>query len=126
MAWIVGGQVLALMLARRAGIDSDAPRGLRKFLGSRREAADMAKIAIIYYSSTGNAYKVAQAIEWAHNRPAPRHVLRKVRELAPDEAIASNKGWEAHRVATQHVQHAELSTSSGPTASRSARLRALV
>lgn len=30
--WIVGGQLLALALARRAGIDSDAPRGLRKFL----------------------------------------------------------------------------------------------
>jgi glucosamine--fructose-6-phosphate aminotransferase (isomerizing) len=33
LAWIVGGQVLALALARRSGIDSDAPRGLRKFLG---------------------------------------------------------------------------------------------
>ena len=32
LAWIAGGQVLALALARRAGIDSDAPRGLRKFL----------------------------------------------------------------------------------------------
>jgi glucosamine--fructose-6-phosphate aminotransferase (isomerizing) len=30
--WIAGGQLLALALARRAGIDSDAPRGLRKFL----------------------------------------------------------------------------------------------
>jgi glucosamine--fructose-6-phosphate aminotransferase (isomerizing) len=30
--WIAGGQLLALTLARRAGIDSDAPRGLRKFL----------------------------------------------------------------------------------------------
>jgi glutamine---fructose-6-phosphate transaminase (isomerizing) len=33
LSWIVGGQVLALTLARRAGIDSDTPRGLRKFLG---------------------------------------------------------------------------------------------
>jgi glucosamine--fructose-6-phosphate aminotransferase (isomerizing) len=30
--WIAGGQLLALALARRAGIDSDAPRGLRKYL----------------------------------------------------------------------------------------------
>jgi len=30
--WIAAGQLLALALARRAGIDSDAPRGLRKFL----------------------------------------------------------------------------------------------
>jgi glucosamine 6-phosphate synthetase-like amidotransferase/phosphosugar isomerase protein len=33
LSWIVGGQLLALALARRAGIDSDAPRGLQKFLG---------------------------------------------------------------------------------------------
>ena len=33
LAWIVGGQLLALALARRSGIDSDAPRGLQKFLG---------------------------------------------------------------------------------------------
>ena len=33
LAWIVAGQLLALALARRAGIDSDAPRGLQKFLG---------------------------------------------------------------------------------------------
>jgi len=32
LAWIVTGQLLALALARRAGIDSDAPRGLRKYL----------------------------------------------------------------------------------------------
>ena len=33
LSWIVGGQLFALALARRAGIDSDAPRGLHKFLG---------------------------------------------------------------------------------------------
>jgi glutamine---fructose-6-phosphate transaminase (isomerizing) len=32
LSWIVGGQALALALARRAGIDSDSPRGLQKFL----------------------------------------------------------------------------------------------
>ena len=32
LAWIAAGQMLALALARRAGIDSDAPRGLQKFL----------------------------------------------------------------------------------------------
>jgi glucosamine--fructose-6-phosphate aminotransferase (isomerizing) len=32
LGWIVTGQVLALALARRAGVDSDTPRGLRKFL----------------------------------------------------------------------------------------------
>ncbi len=32
LSWIVGGQMLALSLARRSGIDSDSPRGLHKFL----------------------------------------------------------------------------------------------
>jgi glucosamine--fructose-6-phosphate aminotransferase (isomerizing) len=32
LSWIAGGQLLALALARRAGIDSDTPRGLQKFL----------------------------------------------------------------------------------------------
>jgi glucosamine--fructose-6-phosphate aminotransferase (isomerizing) len=33
LSWIVAGQLFALALARRAGIDSDTPRGLQKFLG---------------------------------------------------------------------------------------------
>jgi NAD(P)H dehydrogenase (quinone) len=68
----------------------------------------MANIAVIYYSSTGNAYKVAQAIEEGALSAGGTVRVRKVRELAPDEAIASNKGWEQHRVATQHVAEATL------------------
>ena len=34
--------------------------------------------------------------------------LRKVRELAPDEAIRSNSGWQAHRLETQDVPEAQL------------------
>jgi glucosamine--fructose-6-phosphate aminotransferase (isomerizing) len=33
LGWIIAGQMLALALARAAGIDSDTPRGLSKFLG---------------------------------------------------------------------------------------------
>jgi glucosamine--fructose-6-phosphate aminotransferase (isomerizing) len=33
LSWIISGQLLALALARRSGIDSDTPRGLQKFLG---------------------------------------------------------------------------------------------
>src|ERR1700727_1935801 len=68
----------------------------------------MTKIAVIYYSSTGNAYKVAQSMEAGAQSAGAEVRLRKVRELAPDEAIASNKGWEQHRVATQHVAEATL------------------
>ena len=68
----------------------------------------MTKIAVIYYSSTGNAFKVAQSIDAGAQSAGAEVRLRKVRELAPDEAIASNKGWEQHRVATQHVPEAQL------------------
>ena len=68
----------------------------------------MANIAVIYYSSTGNAYTVAQALAAGAESVGAEIRLRKVRELAPDEAIASNKGWEQHRVATQHVAEATL------------------
>jgi NAD(P)H dehydrogenase (quinone) len=68
----------------------------------------MAKIAVIYYSSTGNAYEVAQAVAAGATAAGAEVRVRKVRELAPDEAIASNKGWGAHRLATQHVAEATL------------------
>jgi NAD(P)H dehydrogenase (quinone) len=68
----------------------------------------MAKIAVIYYSATGNAYKIALAVAAGATAAGAEVRVRKVRELAPDEAIASNKGWEAHRVATQHIEEATL------------------
>src|ERR1700733_9025928 len=68
----------------------------------------MANIAVIYYSSTGNAYKVAQAVEEGAVSTGAEVRVRKVRELAPAEAIASNKGWEQHHAATQHVVEATL------------------
>jgi NAD(P)H dehydrogenase (quinone) len=68
----------------------------------------MTKIAIIYYSATGNAYKVARAVEEGAAGAGAEVRLRKVRELAPPEAIASNAGWEQHIVATQHVAEAAL------------------
>jgi NAD(P)H dehydrogenase (quinone) len=68
----------------------------------------MATIAIIYYSSTGNAYRIAQAVEEGAVSTGAEVRVRKVRELAPVEAIASNKGWEQHMAATQHVPEATL------------------
>lgn len=68
----------------------------------------MAKIAIIYYSSTGHTYELARAVESGARAVGAETRVRKVRELAPDQAIASNKGWQQHVLATQHVQEATL------------------
>lgn len=60
----------------------------------------MTKIAVIYYSATGNVHRLAQAIaEGAVDAGAEARV-RQVAELAPAEAIAANPAWLAHREAT--------------------------
>ena len=66
----------------------------------------MANVAVIYYSSTGNTYELAKAIEAGAQAAGAATRLLKVRELAPDEAIASNDGWGKHIAATQHVPEA--------------------
>jgi NAD(P)H dehydrogenase (quinone) len=67
-----------------------------------------AKVAIIYYSATGTTYRLARAVEEGASDAGADVRLRKVRELAADEAIASNQGWAAHRLESQHVPEASL------------------
>ncbi|SCL15181.1 NAD(P)H dehydrogenase (quinone) [Micromonospora nigra] len=69
--------------------------------------ADPIKVAVIYYSATGITYQMAQAACEAAGEAGAEVRLRKVRELAPDEAIRSNSGWQAHRLETQDVMEAE-------------------
>lgn len=64
------------------------------------------KIAVIYYSATGTTYKLARAIEEAAKAAGADLRFRKVKELAPEEAIKSNEGWAAHRLETQAVEEA--------------------
>jgi NAD(P)H dehydrogenase (quinone) len=62
-----------------------------------------AKIAIVYYSSTGHSYQVAKAFEEGARSEGAEVRLRKVRELAPAEAVAANPAWKAHLEATKDV-----------------------
>ena len=64
------------------------------------------KVAIIYYSATGTTYQLARAIEEGARQAGAEVRFRKVRELAPEEAIKSNKGWSAHHLETQAVEEA--------------------
>ncbi len=68
----------------------------------------MTKIAIIYYSAYGHTYELARAVEEGAKSTGAQTRLRKVRELAPDEVIATQQGWHDHRVATQHIPEAAL------------------
>jgi NAD(P)H dehydrogenase (quinone) len=54
------------------------------------------RVAVIYYSATGNVHQLAQAVaEGAAARNADVR-LRRVPELAPDSAIDANPAWRAH------------------------------
>lgn len=64
------------------------------------------KVAIIYYSATGTTYHLAVAVEQGASEAGAEVRLRKVHKLAPEEAIASNQGWAAHRLESQHVKEA--------------------
>ena len=66
------------------------------------------KVAVIYYSATGTTYALAKAIEEGAREGGGDVRLRKVRELAPEEAIKSNKGWVEHRRRTQDVDEATM------------------
>jgi NAD(P)H dehydrogenase (quinone) len=60
--------------------------------GSQRDT----RVAIIYYSSTGGTHAVAKAIAEGAEKAGAEVRLRRVPELAPDEAIDSNEAWAAH------------------------------
>jgi NAD(P)H dehydrogenase (quinone) len=70
--------------------------------------AEKAKIAIIYYSSTGHAYQVAKAFEEGALSTGAEVRLRRAAELAPAEAIAQNPQWKAHSEATKNVPVATM------------------
>ena len=61
------------------------------------------KLAIIYYSSTGTNYQLAQwAAESARDEEVEARIL-KVQELAPQDAINANPLWKKHAEATSDV-----------------------
>lgn len=65
-------------------------------------------VAIVYYSATGSVYGLAQAAAASAEAEGGSVRLRKVHELAPQEAIESNEGWSKHALETQDVTEATL------------------
>lgn len=64
------------------------------------------KVSVIYYSATSSVYTLAQQAVAAAEKAGAEVRLRKVRELAPQEAIDSNEGWSKHALETQDVVEA--------------------
>ncbi|WP_093212200.1 NAD(P)H:quinone oxidoreductase [Sediminibacillus albus] len=67
---------------------------------------NMVKLGIFYYSSTGTNYQLAQWAEAAAKDAGAEVRVRKIKELAPEEAIAQNPAWKAHYEATKDVPEA--------------------
>ncbi|SDM01452.1 NAD(P)H:quinone oxidoreductase [Sediminibacillus halophilus] len=66
----------------------------------------MVKMAIFYYSSTGTNYQLAQWAEAAAKDAGAEVRVRKIKETAPEEAIAQNPAWKEHYEATKEVPEA--------------------
>ncbi len=66
------------------------------------------KTAVIYYSSTGNNYQLAQwAAESAKNEGSEVRI-RKAKELAPEWVIEQNPAWKKNADATKDVEEVAL------------------
>jgi len=64
----------------------------------------MTKVAVIYYSATGNVHALAEAVAEGAMEAGAQVRLRRVAELAPADAIDSNLAWRAHVDATADIQ----------------------
>jgi NAD(P)H dehydrogenase (quinone) len=60
-----------------------------------------AKIAIIYYSSTGHVHQMAAALADGAEEAGAEVRLRRVAELASEEVIRSQDAWYEHYLATR-------------------------
>lgn len=75
-------------------------------IGRMEDFMSQLKLAVIYYSSTGINYQMAQWAEEAAKELGAEVRVRKVHELAPEAAINSNPAWKAHYEATKDVPEA--------------------
>src|SRR4029079_14804671 len=59
--------------------------------------ADAAKIAVVYYSATGNVHGLAQAVAEGAEGAGAEVRLHHVEELASEPLISQNQYWGRHR-----------------------------
>lgn len=64
------------------------------------------KVAIVYYSSTGTNFQLAQWAKEGVEAAGGEAKIVKVTELAPEAAIESNPAWKAHLDETKEVPEA--------------------
>lgn len=62
-----------------------------------------ARIAVIYYSATGNVHRLARAVAEGAAEAGADVGLRRVAEIAPDRAIDMNPAWRTHLEQTRET-----------------------
>lgn len=62
-----------------------------------------ARVLVTYYSATGSVHRLAEAVTAGAEEAGAEVRLRRVAELAPEEAIASNADWARHREETEGI-----------------------
>jgi hypothetical protein len=73
-----------------------------------REGMPMTRVAVIYYSATGNVHPPAEAAAEGAGEAGAQVRLRRVAELAPAAAIDANPAWRAHVDATADIPVATI------------------
>jgi NAD(P)H dehydrogenase (quinone) len=85
---------------------------LSKLFGSstKKETGKMTnvKLVVIYYSSSGTNYQLAQWAEQGAKEVGAEVKVLKVPETAPQAAIETNPVWKAHVEATKDVPEVKL------------------
>lgn len=71
-------------------------------------SAEKARIAVIYYSSTGNMHRLAEAVADGAADTGAEVRLRRVAELAPSAVVEANSVWQSHLDATAHIPEPTL------------------
>jgi NAD(P)H dehydrogenase (quinone) len=67
------------------------------------------RIAVIYYSSTGNTHRMAEAVAEGARQAGAEVRLLKVEEVAPESAINQNPAWRSFHEQTKDEPIAKLS-----------------
>ncbi len=68
----------------------------------------MARIAVIYYSATGNVHALANAVAAGAEAAGAEVRQRQVEEIASEQLISQNQHWGRHRAAVRDMPIATL------------------
>jgi len=68
----------------------------------------MTRVAVIYYSSSGNVHKLAVAASTAAEKEGAEVRLRRIPELVANPPVIDRDAWVEHRTATADVPDATL------------------